>query len=147
MFIFVVPIIRLTVRVDGDVVTCLNNTVTCQGGWHLYIWSWLKCWVTHHDMRSLSTNDDVIKLKHFPRHWPFVRGIHRSLVNSPHKGQWRGPLMFSLICTRVNGRVNSGFETPSCPLWRHRNEMLVSRAKASNYMPQILWDVVNCHWL
>ena len=27
-----------------------------------------------------------------------VRGIHRSLVNSPHKGQWRGALMFSLIC-------------------------------------------------
>ena len=27
----------------------------------------------------------------------FVRGIHRSPVNSPHKGQWRGALMFSLI--------------------------------------------------
>ena len=26
----------------------------------------------------------------FPRYWPFVRGIHRSPVNSPHKGQWRG---------------------------------------------------------
>ena len=23
-------------------------------------------------------NDDVIKWKHFPRNWPFVRGIHRS---------------------------------------------------------------------
>ena len=32
-------------------------------------------------------DDDVIKWKHFPRNWPFVRGIHRSLVNSPHKGQ------------------------------------------------------------
>ena len=38
--------------------------------------------------------DDVIKWKHFPRYWPFVRGIHRSPVNSPHKGQWRGALMF-----------------------------------------------------
>ena len=28
----------------------------------------------------------------------FVRGIHRPPVNSPHKGQWRGALMFSLIC-------------------------------------------------
>ena len=27
-----------------------------------------------------------------------VRGIHRSPVNSPHKSQWRGALMFSLIC-------------------------------------------------
>ena len=24
------------------------------------------------------THDDVIKWKHFPRNWPFVRGIHRS---------------------------------------------------------------------
>ena len=31
-------------------------------------------------------NCDVIKWKHFPRYWPFVRGIHRSPVNSPHKG-------------------------------------------------------------
>ena len=43
-------------------------------------------------------HDDVIKWKHFPRNWPFVRGIHRSPVNSPNKGQWRGALMFSLIC-------------------------------------------------
>ena len=30
------------------------------------------------------------------------------LVNSPHKGQWRGALMFSLICARINGWVNNG---------------------------------------
>ena len=48
-------------------------------------------------------HDDVIKRKHFPRYWPFVRGIHRSPVNSPHKGQWRGALMFSLICACING--------------------------------------------
>ena len=30
-------------------------------------------------------HDDVIKWKHFPRYWPFVRGIHRSPVNSSHK--------------------------------------------------------------
>ena len=28
-------------------------------------------------------HDDVMKWKHFPRYWPFVRGIHRSPVNSP----------------------------------------------------------------
>ena len=54
-----------------------------------------------------STNhDDVIKWKHFPRYWPFVRGIHRSPVNYPHKGQWRGASMFSLICAWINGWVN-----------------------------------------
>ena len=35
-------------------------------------------------------------------------GIHRSPVNSPHKGQWRGALMFSLICAWINGWVNNG---------------------------------------
>ena len=54
-----------------------------------------------------SNNDDVIKWKHFPRYLPFVRGIHQSPVNSPHKGQWRGALTFSLICARINGWVNN----------------------------------------
>ena len=36
----------------------------------------------------------------------FVRGIHRSLVNSPHKGQWRGSLIFSLICVWANPSAN-----------------------------------------
>ena len=52
-------------------------------------------------------HDDVIKWKDFPRNWPFVRGIHRSPVNSPHKGEWRGALMFSLICVWINDWVNN----------------------------------------
>ena len=56
---------------------------------------------------SIFTHDDVIKWKHFPRNWPFVPGIHRSPVNSPHKGQWRGTLMFSLICVWINDWINN----------------------------------------
>ena len=56
---------------------------------------------------KVATHDDVIKWKHFPRYWPFVRGIHRSPVNSPHKGQWRGAFMFSLICVWINDWVNN----------------------------------------
>ena len=37
---------------------------------------------------NFATHDDVIKWKHFLRYRPFVWGIHRSPVNSPHKGQW-----------------------------------------------------------
>ena len=55
------------------------------------------------NFRCAEPHDDVIKWKHFPRYWPFVREIHRSPVNFPHKGQWRGALMFSLICARING--------------------------------------------
>ena len=40
-----------------------------------------------------------------------------SPVNSPHKGQWRGALMFSLICTWINGWVNNG---EAGDLRRHR---------------------------
>ena len=40
--------------------------------------------------------DHVVKWKQFPRYWPFVRGIHRSPVNSPHKGQWRFDVFFDL---------------------------------------------------
>ena len=58
-------------------------------------------------LHCVSCHDDVIKWRHFPRYWPFVRGIHRSPVNSPHKGQWRGALMFSLVCVWINGWVNN----------------------------------------
>ena len=54
-----------------------------------------------------SFHGDVIKWKHFLRYWSFVRGIHRSPGNSPHNGQWRGALMFSLICAWINGWVNN----------------------------------------
>ena len=61
------------------------------------------CWL----MIFKSNHDEVIKWKHFPCYWPFVRGIHRSPVNSLHKGQWRGALIFSLICVWINGWVNN----------------------------------------
>ena len=51
--------------------------------------------------------DEFIKWKHFPRYWPFVRGIHRSPVTSLNKGQWRGALMLTLSCAWINGRVKN----------------------------------------
>ena len=46
-------------------------------------------------------------MEHLPRDWPFVRGIHRSPVNSPHKGQWRGASIFSLFDLHLNGWVKN----------------------------------------
>ena len=60
-------------------------------------------WTAH----TPHSHDDVIKWKYSSRYWPFVRGIHRSPVNSQHKGQWRGALVFSLICAWINGWVNN----------------------------------------
>ena len=36
-----------------------------------------------------------------------VSGHFCEVLNSPHKGQWRGALMISLICVWVNGWVNN----------------------------------------
>ena len=78
-------------------------------------------------------HDDVIKWKQFSRYWPFVRGIHRS----PHKGQWRGALMFSLICAWINGWVNNG---EAGDLIRHRAHYDVT---VMDYSNSIFWD--NAH--
>ena len=69
----------------------------------LFHFTVLKC---HQLLRFPLQHDDVIKWKHFPCYWPFVRGIHRSLVNSLHNGQWRRALIFSLSCARINSWVN-----------------------------------------
>ena len=77
---------RLQMQVNENVIkqsVLLSHSHTC---WH----------------RMTSSNGNF-----FPRYWPFVRGYHRSPVNSPHKGQWRGTLMFSLICASINGWVNN----------------------------------------
>ena len=67
---------------------------------------------------------DDVKWKHFPRHWPYVWGIHQSTVNSPHKGQWRGALMFPLICTWMNAWVNNREAGDSRRLHAH-NDVIV----------------------
>ena len=73
----------------------------------------------------IQNHDDVIKRRHFPRYWPFLRGIHRSPVNSPHKGQWRGALIFSVIFAWTNGWVNNrdagALRPHNDSLWRHGN--------------------------
>ena len=52
-------------------------------------------------------HDGVIKWKPFPCYWSFVRGIHRSPVDSPHKGQGRKALVFSLMFAWRNGSAHS----------------------------------------
>ena len=34
-------------------------------------------YTAHSSLNYVIPHDDVIKWKHFPRYWPFVRGIHR----------------------------------------------------------------------
>ena len=83
--------------------------------------------------RENAVHDDVIKWKHFPRNWPFVRGIHRSPVNSPHKGQWRGALMFSLICVWINDWVNNR-EAGDLRRYRAHYDVIVMTTKTADAM-------------
>ena len=75
-------------------------------------------------------DDDMIKWKRFPCYQLFVKEIHWLLVNSPHKGQWCGALVFSLICTWTKGWSQQlrhwWLETPSHTLWCHCNEKVIS---------------------
>ena len=59
----------------------------------------------------------------------FVRGSHRSPVNSRHKGQWRGALMFSFICAWINGWANN---RKAGDLRRHRAHYDVTVMGLSN---------------
>ena len=74
--------------------------------------------ITHHPfiyvhiLNSLKTGDaknDVIMMTSSNGNI-FRVTVHlygESPMNSPHKGQWRGALVFSLICTWINGWVNN----------------------------------------
>ena len=82
--------------------------------------------------------------------------------NSPHKGQWRGALMFFLpylmlfFYLRLNKRLSKQwwgwwFETLSCPLWRHRNvtcswasiitcrDICRARSQYKDHLSQLWW--------
>ena len=54
----------------------------------------------------VSIHDDVIKWKHFPRYWPFVRGIDRSRW-IPRTKASDAELWFFFICARINDWVNN----------------------------------------
>ena len=75
--------------------------------------------------------DDVIKWKLVLRYWPFVRGIHRSPVNSPHNGHWRRILIFSMICAWTNGLVNN---RDASNLRRHRAHFDVTVMQFGRHM-------------
>ena len=120
-----------------SLVTCLPMTM-CYGCCD-------PAWPGIRSCKTFMWHDDVIKWKHFQRYWPFVRGIHRSPVNSPHKGQWRGAfdVFFNLRLNKRLSKQSRGwlFETLSCPLWRHCNGSVAISNHASRVLNLILpWN-------
>ena len=99
--------------------TAINSMCICKGMGGKREWdTLLPCRKCSKDfVTNMNIHDDVIKWKHFPRHWPVVCRTHRLPVNYPLKGQWRGASMFSLICVWINGWVNN---REASDLRRHR---------------------------
>ena len=62
-------------------------------------------------------HDDVIKWKHFPRYWPFLRGIHRWPANLPHLFDLR---LNKWLSKQSRDRL---YETPPRSSWRHSDEI------------------------
>ena len=100
----------------------LQNNITSLGhvvAWRLYdskplrepllnTWSYVTLFADAYMWHQVQwAHGDVIKWKHFSALLVVCAGIHRSPVNSPHKGQWCGALMFYLICAWINGWVNN----------------------------------------
>ena len=73
--------------------------------------------------------------KHFPRYWPYAQGIHRSPVNFPHKGQWHGALMFSLICARINSWVNNRSAGDLRRHWAHYDVIMMACCRPHPHDP------------
>ena len=138
-----------------------NSLLVLSGSFSIYLISWyyqhrvnrliifVGCLLVRSHSNSYPVklyHDDVIKWKHFPRNWPFARGIHRSPVNSPHRPVTRS-LDVSLICARINGGVNNhgaGY------LWRyqaHYNVTVMFSAVVSLDTPkdESISDVFFCY--
>ena len=79
----------------------------------------------HSTRNKLVLHDDVNKCQHFPRYWPFVRGIHPSPVVPLTKASY-AQLWCVFFYLRLNKRLSKQtrrrwFGTSPRSLWRHCN--------------------------
>ena len=85
---------------------------------------------------------------HQRKHLAFVRGIHRWLVDSPHKGSVTRKcfhLMTSLCKDALVPVQHLNIAYPKH--WGLVCQKQVSKAGTSNYIPQYMWDVITCPFL
>ena len=99
-----------------------------------YLWEWITCHCPWYLLKAHMSSsrkssayichDDVIKWKHFPCYWPFVRGTP---VTGGFPSQRPVTQSFDIFLhLRLNKRLNKQlrrrwFDTPSRSFWRHCN--------------------------
>ena len=73
-----------------------------------FSYAFVLLWLISSVQCKFAWHDDVIKWKYFPRYWPFMKGIHRWPVISPHTkandaGLWSAPV-YSTVCSGADQR-------------------------------------------
>ena len=84
----------------------------------------------------LFVHEDVTTSKHFPYYWPFVRGIHRLPVDSPHKWSVMGGFGASFV-VRHEQVVDQTDQLPviwdtTMLMWRHYKACLLPVLSVNN---------------
>ena len=80
------------------IIKCIVVDISSRFNFPIYAWTkWRDChrYIWRHQIEPFSASLSI------------CGGIHRSPVSSPHKGQWHGAPMFSLVCVWINGWVNN----------------------------------------
>ena len=88
----------------------------------LVTWNAFPC----HDVPGKEKHDDVIKWKHFPHYWPFVRGIHQWPVDFLHKGSvMRSDVSFDVsLCKQPNKQLRGRWIKMSWALIQYKDVIL-----------------------
>ena len=112
--------------------------VECKSTTH--ITQLIDTYLRHHKTQIWCMITSSNENRNVPRCWPFVWGIHRWPVNSPHKGQCRGALMLSLIGAWTNDWANNRFTGDlrryrTHSIWRNCNGWLKRQTKSTNVNP------------
>ena len=90
--------------VNGDI---FIKKISIQRGYQLCVCWWPIANRLNQDVFCIMTSWWRHQMETFSALLAICAGIHRSPVNSPHKGQWRGALMVSLSCAWISGWVNN----------------------------------------
>ena len=98
--------------------------------------------VLYYFVAAISRHDDVTKWKHFPRYWPFVRGIHRWIPRTK-ASDTELCCFFDLRLNKRLSKHSSGwwFVTLSRPLWRHYNGLFRHKCMNLSWQDNIFLSV------
>ena len=111
---------------------------------------WLRFWqgkVKYSSFLSAGCNHSMMTSSNgntFPLLALCAGGIHQSLMNSLHTGQWHGALMFSLICAWISGRAN---KREAGDLRHYAVNWCVSRWNGRDTMDVIIFFISRPGWL